>query len=217
MCSKCLAQCVETYFYLIYHQEVHASSVVVKYTACYAWGPWFEPERHAVLSFCSFCIQKGMYQYEPGLSLYIQDCTRFVSVHTGQGLYCIHFSWFNNMPGLSSYIPSLSWNILLMSRHERVCTELIQFHILTYYAMLWYYYKQSISCLSQYVPPCTTGRDTSVFGFSEECLGYTWYRHLHTTDCIVYPEHSYEKPNSLGSRPVVQSGSYWDKQEIDGL
>jgi hypothetical protein len=33
----------------------------------------------------------------------------------------------------------------------------------------------------------------------------------------VYPEHSSEKQNSLVSQPVVQGGTYWDKQEIDSL
>jgi hypothetical protein len=36
MCSECLAQCIETYFYRSCHQEVYARSVVIKYAACYA-------------------------------------------------------------------------------------------------------------------------------------------------------------------------------------
>ncbi len=52
-----------------------------------------------------------------------------------------------------------------------------------------------------YIPPCTTGQDPSKFGFSEECSGYT-------KQWNVYHEHSSEKPNSIGSRLVVQGGIY---------
>jgi hypothetical protein len=62
---------------------------------------------------------------------------------------------------------------------------------------------------AQYVPPCTTGLDPSVFGFSEECSGYTTKWNVCTCQYWVYHEHSSEKPNTLGSRPVVQGGIYW--------
>jgi hypothetical protein len=34
-----------------------------------------------------FRVHTGVYEYIPGLSQYIQVCTRFMSVHTVQGLY----------------------------------------------------------------------------------------------------------------------------------
>ncbi len=91
----------------------------------------------------------------------------------------------------------------------------------TYYGMVWNHYKQSISCLSQlqtqYVLRCTTGLDPSKFGFSEECSGYTMQFVVWRCQYWVYPEHSSEKPNLLVSWPVVQGGTYWDKQENDSL
>ncbi len=108
---------------------------------------------------------------------YVPVWTRFVLVHTRLYQLCLGTYWSGIVLSTFQLIQLHAWFVLVHTkfvlRHTFIVKAwkgmywvvigTIQFHILPYHAMVWYHYKLSISCLSQYLPPCTTGWDTSEF------------------------------------------------------